>query len=117
MSRKVKTPKIVLGSINCKIYYVIVISILVIIVYAGFKEKHSTVYNDNHVKVVYDNDEMNIKNNNEVSIHVKVVNGKYKAEKDIPSRTRDGTIGLFAGKNKVFISCKYFQDYFEITKE
>ncbi len=116
MNRKVKTPHIVLGSFEFKIYYILVVVILIMIIYAGFNEKHSTVYKDNHIKVTYENNEFCIKNSNEVDIAVMIVNGRYTYNAEVKAKSKSTDIELMDGRNIVFVSCQYFEDSFEVSK-
>lgn len=116
MSRKVTTPHVVLGNFEFKIYYILVVVILIMIIYAGFKEKHSIVYKDNHIKVTYENNEFSIKNSNEVAITVMIVNGRYTHTGEVKAKSTSTDIELMNGRNIVFVSCQYFEDSFEVSK-
>lgn len=117
MSRKVKTPKFVVGDFSLNIWFMITVAIIIVILVAGLKATDTTVYKDNHIKVKYENEKLIIKNSNEVDINVMILNSQYKFDIVVGAKSTETDIELLPGISKVFVSCKYFEDNFEVSRE
>lgn len=117
MSRKVKTPKFVVGDFSLNLWFIITVTIFILILAAGVKTTDTTVYKGNHIKVKYENDKLIIKNSNEVAIDVMILNGQYKFDVVVGAKSTKTDIELLPGISKVFVSCQYFETDFEVSRK
>lgn len=117
MSRKVKTPKFVVGDFSLNIWFILTVAIIMVILAAGLKATDTTVYKDNHIKAKYENEKLIIKNSNEVDINVMILNNQHKFDVVVGAKSTETDIELLPGISKVFVSCKYFEDNFEVSRE
>lgn len=116
MSLKYNTPKLNMNSFATKVILIIVSILIGVILFIGIKDANTTVYKDNHLKVNYESSSLTIKNSNEVPINIIIINDNHKVELNVDAKSKQTGIELMNGNNKVFISCEYFEDNFEISK-
>lgn len=116
MSRKVKTPRFIMRDFSLNIWFILSVFTILIIIFASIRESDSTVYKDNHLKAKVEDNNLIIKNSNEVSINIMVLNDTNKFNYNVEART-EYSIELLPGVNKVFVECEYFEDSFEVSSK
>ena len=117
MSRKVKPPKFLMRDFSLNLWFILSISLILMILFSCAKEMDDTVYKDNHLKVKVVEDKIIIKNSNEVDVNIIVLNNNTKMDFVAKKWSDDTEIILMKGISKVFVECEYFEDNFEISLE
>lgn len=117
MGRKVKTPKFLMRDFSINLWFILSTAIIFTILLACMKEIDTTVYKDNHLKVKVEDECLIIKNSNEVDVDIMILSNNHKFNFVVGAWSTETDIELLPGVSKIFVSCKYFEDNFEVSLE
>lgn len=109
MSRKVKTPRHVIGNFPTTLWFIILTVIIIMISCKIFDIKHNLLYYSNDIKISKSaEDKLSISNMSDYDMTIQIISGTNIDSMNIRSKSKGIEINLFTGKNTILISSPLF---------